>query len=146
MNRKMRQTSSLFIDRWLVTNLTSALVCLIGVSYASKPQCSLTTYKVKLDLAVNLYLVANPYRDQFTVLNLNEKNNDIFFIHQSNCFTALQLAVVQRRVKELRSEQACQFFDGLVVKRAWNMWLERCDECEEVRVAHLTKQALDHRR
>ena len=69
-----------------------------------------------------------------------------YFCGQLRCMTALRLAVVQKRVKNMRQTQAEEFHQKCLTRRAWNSWLVRCEECEELRLFHLTKRAQSHYR
>ncbi|XP_067933142.1 protein SFI1 homolog [Watersipora subatra] len=64
----------------------------------------------------------------------------------SNTLTSLRLAVVHRKVKTWRIKKAEQLRCKTLMKGAWNRWLERCDQCEELRMFHLTKRAQGHYR
>ena len=68
------------------------------------------------------------------------------FCGQLRCMTALKLAAVQRKVKNMRQTQAEEFHQKCLTRRAWNYWLVRCEECEELRLFHLTKRAQSHYR
>mgnify|MGYP001794770564 CR=1 FL=1 len=69
-----------------------------------------------------------------------------YFCGQLRCMTALKLAVVQKRTKNMRQTQAEEFRQKCLTKRAWHSWLLKCEECEELRLFHLTKRAQSHYR
>ena len=70
--------------------------------------------------------------------------NMFYYLLQLNSLNAFRLAVVRRRVKNMRIEQAKEFSAKVLMRRFWENWLERCDECEELRNYHLTRKAHAH--
>ncbi|XP_062588757.1 protein SFI1 homolog [Saccostrea cucullata] len=59
-------------------------------------------------------------------------------------FNAFRLNVVQLRVKEMRNELAVQHYFKTLLSRHWQIWLQKCENNEELQISHLTKQAHAH--
>ncbi|XP_061186254.1 protein SFI1 homolog [Saccostrea echinata] len=59
-------------------------------------------------------------------------------------FNAFRLNVVQLRVKEMRNELAIQHYFKTLLNRHWQIWLQKCENNEELQISHLTKQAHTH--
>ncbi|XP_071492050.1 protein SFI1 homolog [Diadema antillarum] len=53
----------------------------------------------------------------------------------------LRLAVVQRRLKDRRNDQAAEFHQQMLVKRCWNQWISQCEHREELRLFAVTRKA-----
>jgi len=66
------------------------------------------------------------------------------FILQKFGFAGMRLAVIQRRIKLMREQKAATYHNLTLQRRVWDCWVNRCDQCEEMRLYHLTKKAMAH--
>nr|XP_054753926.1 protein SFI1 homolog [Lytechinus pictus] len=79
-------------------------------------------------------------------VHIERRQEDIARIHHNTQLKKLgllmlRLAVVQRRVKERRTEQAIELHQEMLVKRCWNQWILQCEHREELRLFAATRKA-----
>ncbi|XP_041461216.1 protein SFI1 homolog [Lytechinus variegatus] len=79
-------------------------------------------------------------------VHIERRKEDIARIHHNTQLKKLgllmlRLAVVQRRVKERRKEQAIELHQEMLVKRCWNQWILQCEHREELRLFSATRKA-----
>ncbi|XP_070539749.1 protein SFI1 homolog [Ptychodera flava] len=62
------------------------------------------------------------------------------------CFTAMHLHRVQRRLQMMRNHMAEQLSQKLRQRRAWNAWMLRCEQNEELKLLPQSRKAQRHYR
>ncbi|XP_006816433.1 protein SFI1 homolog [Saccoglossus kowalevskii] len=62
------------------------------------------------------------------------------------CFTAIQLFKIQRKLKAMRKAISLQLNHKLQQRRAWNVWLSRCEHNEELRLVPQSRKARNYYR
>ncbi|KAJ8317443.1 hypothetical protein KUTeg_005347 [Tegillarca granosa] len=88
----------------------------------------------------------------FTAMQLEKKEKmniaDLHYIRKLLVlgFSCFKLNTVQQRLKCYRYALATQHYKTLLVRRCWGLWLERCENNEELELKPLTRKALAHYR
>ncbi|XP_074657195.1 protein SFI1 homolog [Tubulanus polymorphus] len=64
----------------------------------------------------------------------------------NRCFSQLRLAVVRRKIKEMRIKMADEFHEKQVVSQIWTTWIRACEQNEELKLMFETRKAREHYR